>query len=372
MLVVTAVLLLAGLGYGLYWNAYLRHHENTDDAYVAGNVVQVTPQVGGTVIAINADDTELVKSGAVLVELDKSDANVALQQAQAQLGQAVREVRTLYVNNGTLAANIATRTSEVARARDDLARRQQLAGSGAVSKEDIAHAASALRSAESALQSAREQLASNRVLTDRTSVEKHPNVQRAAALVQNAYLNYARTSLPAPIGGYVAKRSVQVGQRIAAGTPLMSIVALDSLWVDANFKEVQIARMRVGQPVLLHSDLYGSDVVYHGRIAGLAAGTGSAFALLPSQNASGNWIKIVQRLPVRISLDAAELAKRPLRIGVSMQAEVDVAASDGTSLTTGAPARTAPAYQTTVFDSAGKEAEALIARIIADNAGQPR
>jgi len=369
MLIVTVLLALILIVYGIYWAIFLRHYENTDDAYVAGNVVQVTPQVGGTVIAINADDTELVHVGATLIELDKSDAKVALQQAQAELAQVVRQVRTLYVNNGALVANVDARTSDVARARADLARRTELSGTGAVSKEDIAHAASALQVAESGLQATREQLASNRVLTDRTTIDKHPNVQRAAALVQTAYLNYARTSLPAPISGYVAKRSVQVGQRIAPGTPLLSIVPLNALWVDANFKEGQIAHMRIGQPVVLHSDLYGSDADYQGKIAGLAAGTGSAFALLPSQNASGNWIKVVQRLPVRISLDANELAQRPLRIGVSMQVQVDVANADGTSLTSSAPARTVPAYQTTVFDTANKEADALIARIITDNAG---
>jgi membrane fusion protein (multidrug efflux system) len=244
-----------------------------------------------------------------------------------------------------------------------------LTGTGAVSKEEVEHARVALRTAESALLAAREQLASNRVLTDRTSVSRHPNVQRAATQVEAAYLAFARTTLPAPITGYVAKRSVQVGQRVAAGAPLLSIVPLDALWVDANFKEVQLAQMRIGQPVTLHSDLYGDNIAYHGKVAGLAAGTGSAFALLPTQNASGNWIKVVQRVPVRIALDTKELAERPLRIGLSMQVKVDIANAEGTSLTTGAPARTAPAYQTTAFDAVGKEAEALIAHIIADNSG---
>ncbi|HCN91160.1 MAG TPA: EmrA/EmrK family multidrug efflux transporter periplasmic adaptor subunit [Oxalobacteraceae bacterium] len=364
---VTVVLLLLLVGYGLWWLFFLRHYESTDDAYVAGNVVQVTPQVAGTVVAINADDTELVQAGSALVELDRSDAKVALDQAEAQLAQTVREVRTLFVNNGTLGANVALRAAEVERARADLARRQELLGSGAVSKEDVEHARSALQNATSALEASREQLASNRVLTDRTTVSKHPNVQRAAGLVQAAYLAYARTSLPAPITGYVARRSVQVGQRVAPGMPLLSIVPLNALWVDANFKEVQVAHMRVGQPVTLQSDVYGSDVVYHGKVAGMAAGTGSAFALLPAQNASGNWIKVVQRVPVRITLDPKELQARPLRIGVSMQVKVDIAHDEGTSLTAGAAARTEPAYQTAVFDTSGKEAEALIAGIISAN-----
>jgi membrane fusion protein (multidrug efflux system) len=325
--------------------------------------------VAGTVLAIHADDTELVQAGTPLIELDRRDAKVALDQAEAQLAQTVREVRTLFANNGTLGANVNLRMADVDRTRADLARRQALASAGAVSKEEIEHARTASRSAESALQAAREQLESNRALTDRTSVSNHPNVQRASAQVEAAYLTYARSTLPAPITGYVAKRSVQVGQRIAAGAPLLSIVPLDALWVDANFKEVQVSQMRVGQPVILHSDVYGEKVEYHGKVAGLAAGTGAAFALLPTQNASGNWIKVVQRIPVRIALDPKELAERPLRIGLSMQATVDIANAEGTSLTIGAPARTAPAYRTAAFDAAGKEADALIARIIADNGG---
>lgn len=369
LIIVTVCVLLLLLGYGIWWALFARHYESTDDAYVAGNVVQVTPQVGGTVIAINADDTELVEAGKPLVELDPADAKVALDQATAQLSQTVREVRTLFVNDGTLNANVTARTADLERARADLARRQELIGSGAVSKEDVDHARSALQSAESAMAATREQLASNRVLTDHTSVAQHPNVLRAASQVRAAYLTLARGTLPAPITGYIAKRSVQVGQRVAAGTPLLSIVALNALWVDANFKEVQIARMRIDQPVTLHSDLYGSDVVYHGKVAGLAAGTGAAFALLPSQNASGNWIKIVQRIPVRITLDPQELAARPLRVGVSMQVKVDIAQDAGTSLTSHAAARTAPAYRTVAFDAAGKNADALIERIIAANSG---
>lgn len=369
MIGVTIIMAVLLIGYGIWWMIFARHYESTDDAYVAGNVVQVTPQVSGTVLAINVDETELVQAGKPLVELDRSDAKVALEQAQAQLAQTIREVRTLYVNNGTLNANVALRTAEVARARADLARRQELIGTGAVSKEEIEHARSALQSAESALLAAREQLASNRVLTDRTSIAQHPNVQRAAGQVQAAYLAFARATLPAPITGYVAKRSVQVGQRVTAGMPLLSIVPLDALWVDANFKEVQVAQIRIDQPVILHSDIYGSDVTYHGKVVGLAAGTGAAFALLPTQNASGNWIKVVQRVPVRIALDPKELAARPLRIGLSMRVTVDIANTEGTSLTSHGPLRTTPAYKTTAFEKAGQEADALIARIIADNGG---
>lgn len=363
---VTIALIIVLIAYGIWWFIYARHYEGTDDAYVGGNVVQVTPQVGGTVLAINTDDTELVQVGKPLVELDKADAKVALDQAEAQLAQTVRQVRTLFVNNNTLTSAVTARSAELERARADLARRQQLISTGAVSKEELDHAKVAVQSAEAALQSAREQLSSNKVLTDRTTVELHPNVLNAAAQVRNAYINLARTSLLAPTTGYVAKRSVQVGQRVAAGTPLLSIVPLNALWVDANFKEVQIKNMRIGQPVTLDSDVYGSKIEYHGTVVGLAAGSGSAFALLPAQNASGNWIKIVQRIPVRISLDPKDLETHPLRIGVSMNVSVDVAKTEGTSLTAGT-ARTAPAYTTDVFDKSGQEADARIASIIAAN-----
>ena len=367
LLIATAVVVLLAIAYGAWWFIYARHFEDTDDAYVAGNVVQVTPQVGGTVVAIHADDTDLVQAGTPLIELDRSDAKVALDQAEAQLAQTVREVRKLFVDNATLNANIALRSADLDRARADLARRQQLAGTGAVSKEELEHARTALESAESALQATRKQLASNQTLTENTSVARHPNVLRAAAQVEEAYLNYERTTLPAPITGYIAKRSVQVGQRVAPGAPLLAIVPLNSLWVDANFKEVQVTKMRIGQPVTLESDVYGGKVEYHGKVVGLSAGTGAAFALLPTQNASGNWIKVVQRIPVRIALDPKELETHPLRIGLSMLVTVDVAHSDGTSLTSAEPARTQPAYETAVFDQAGRAAEERVAQIIAAN-----
>ncbi|MES2026989.1 MAG: HlyD family efflux transporter periplasmic adaptor subunit [Pseudomonadota bacterium] len=367
LIAVSILLALLLIAYGIWWAIYARHFEDTDDAYVAGNVVQVTPQVSGTVIAIHADDTELVQAGKPLVDLDHSDAQVALDQAEAQLAQTVREVRTLFVNNGALSAAVTQRTADVARARDDLARRQELSGTGAVAKEDLEHARVAFIAAESALQAARDQLTSNQALTEGTTVAKHPNVQRAAAQVQAAYLALSRNTLLAPITGYIAKRSVQVGQRVAPGTPLLSVVPLNALWVDANFKEVQVAKMRIGQPVTLTSDIYGSSVTYHGKVAGLSAGTGAAFALLPTQNASGNWIKVVQRIPVRITLDPKDLEERPLRVGLSMQVEVDVAKSEGTSLTSTTAPRTEPVYQTAVFDDAGNQAAARVAQIIATN-----
>ncbi|WP_354678099.1 HlyD family secretion protein [Cupriavidus plantarum] len=366
LIALTAAVVVAGIGYGLYWGLYARHFENTDDAYVAGNVVQVTPLAGGTVVSIAADDTQLVTAGQALIQLDRADSQVSLEQAEAQLAQAVREVRTLYVNNGSLAANVAMRQADVAKAREDLTRRQAIANSGAVSSEEIAHARTALQAAESALQAAQEQLASNKVLTDQTTVEKHPNVQRAAANLRAAYLAFARSTLPAPVTGYVAKRSVQVGQRVAPGTPLMAVVPLDQVWVDANFKEVQITHMRVGQPVELEADVYGSKVKYRGKVEGFSAGTGAAFSLLPAQNATGNWIKVVQRLPVRIALDPQQLKAHPLRVGLSMNVSVDVRNEDGGAMVS-AIAR--GPMETDVYDKVAQDADTLIARIVALNNG---
>ncbi|CAJ0807360.1 Multidrug export protein EmrA [Ralstonia wenshanensis] len=362
-----AALVVAGVGYGLYWGLYGRWFESTDDAYVQGNVVQVTPQVAGTVVAIRADDTQLVTSGQPLIELDRADARVTLEQAEAALAQTVRQVRTLYSNTSAFTATLAMRESDLAKAKDDLARRKQIAGTGAVSQEEISHAQTAVQAAQSALEAAKEQLQGNRVLTEQTTLERHPNVLQAAAKVREAYLAYARTSLPASVTGYVAKRSVQVGQRVAPGAPLMAIVPLDQLWVDANFKEVQVRHMRVGQPVELVADVYGSSVTYHGKVVGFSAGTGSAFSLLPAQNATGNWIKVVQRLPVRVSLDPKELKDHPLRVGLSMEAKVDIHDEGGQSLAT---APTASPLQTTVYDQAGKDADQVIASIITANAGR--
>ncbi|MFZ6772491.1 efflux RND transporter periplasmic adaptor subunit [Undibacterium sp. SXout7W] len=367
LLIVTSILVIAAIAYGIWWYMFARNIEHTEDAYAAGNVVQVTPQIAGTVLAINADDTELVQAGKPLVDFDKSDAKVALDQAEAQLAQTVREVKVLFANNGSLQANIDVRSSDVERAKADLARRQQLLSTGAVSTEELEHAKNSLKTAEAALLAAKEQLASNRALTENTNVSQHPNVLRAASKVRETMLAYSRTSIPAPLTGYVAKRAVQIGQRVAPGAPLLSIVPLNSLWVDANFKEVQLAHMRIGQDVILHSDVYGSNVEYHGKVLGMSAGTGSAFALLPAQNASGNWIKVVQRVPVRISLDPKELKAHPLRIGVSMQAEVNISQQQGAPVTANQPARTSPAYQTSVFEQHGKDAEQRIAEIINAN-----
>src|SRR5579863_3223668 len=364
MTLLVIVILIAALAYGLYYFLDARFHEDTDDAYVNGNVVQITPQVTGTVIAVNADDTQTVKEGDPLVVLDGADARIALQQAEANLGQTVRQVRGLFVDDNQYQAQVALRQSDLSKAQDDLRRRMQVAQTGAVSQEEISHARDAVRAAQASLDAAQQQLASNRALTANTTIATHPNVMAAASRVRDAYLSYARNTLPAPVTGYVAKRSVQVGQRVSPGTPLMAIVPLNAVWVDANFKEVQLKHMRIGQPVEMTADVYGSSVKYHGTVIGFSAGTGSAFSLLPAQNATGNWIKVVQRLPVRISLDPQELAKHPLRIGLSMDVDVNIK-QDGGQL--GEAPNTV--YSTDVFAKYGDQADAEIARIIAENAG---
>jgi membrane fusion protein (multidrug efflux system) len=373
---------VGGIGWGGYEYVVASHYESTDNAYVQGNVVQITPQIGGTVLAIHADDTDFVKAGQPLVRLDPADVGVALQQAEANLAQTVRQVRTLYANNGALSAqvdlrqaDIAKAQAEVQRANDDLNRRMALTGNGAVSKEELNHAQTQLANAKSALAAAqagvvaaREQLASNLAQTDGTSVEQHPSVLAAAAKVREAWLASQRAALPAPVDGYVAKRTVQLGQRVAAGTPLMSIVPLRQVWVDANFKEVQLRKIRIGQPVTLVADVYGKKVEYRGKVEGLGVGTGAAFALLPAQNATGNWIKVVQRVPVRIALDPEQVARNPLRVGLSMDARVDITQQDGKTLAD-APRQSAT-VQTAVFESQDAGADADVRRIIAGNLGR--
>ena len=379
-----SVVVVVGLGWTAYEYLVASHYESTDNAYVQGNVIQITPQIGGTVMAIMADDTDFVKAGQTLARLDPADAKVALAQAEAGLAQAVRQVRTLYANNGSLNAQVALReadvtkaNSDIARAADDLRRRQSLTGNGAVSKEELEHAQSQLNNAKSALAAAkagvaaaREQLVSNQSLTDGTSVEQHPSVLVAAAKVREAFLSGERTTLTAPVDGYVARRTVQLGQRVAAGAPLMSVVPLKQVWVDANFKEVQLRNIRIGQPVSLVADVYGKKVKYIGKVSGLGVGTGAAFSLLPAQNATGNWIKVVQRVPVRILLDDKQLAEHPLRIGLSMDVEVDITHQEGSTLAD-AP-RNAQQANTQVFAQKSGAADEEVQRIIAANLGKAR
>ncbi|HUL94912.1 MAG TPA: efflux RND transporter periplasmic adaptor subunit [Usitatibacter sp.] len=364
--IVLAVFLVAGIGYGAWWLLVGSHREFTDNAYVDGNVVQITPQVPGTIVAIAADNTDAVKAGQVLVQLDPADAQVALEEAQAQLAKTVRQVRNLFATSSQLQASVQQRETDVARARQDLERRERLSASGAVSGEEMNHARDALASAEAALAAARDQHTSSRVLVDQTTVEDHPDVRNAAAKVREAYLAYTRTCVLAPVSGVVTKRSVQLGQRVSPGAPLMAVIPLEQVWVNANFKEAQLANIHIGQPVKLTADLYGSKVEFDGRVVGLDAGTGSAFSMLPAQNATGNWIKIVQRVPVRVAIDAEQLRRNPLRIGLSMEATVDISDRSGPVLAT-AP-RSTPAYSTPVFDSDRSDADKMIHDIVRTNA----
>jgi membrane fusion protein (multidrug efflux system) len=370
LLIAAAVFAVVGIAWLAWYLLVGQWYESTDDAYVGGNVVQITPQVAGTVVAVAADDTDRVKEGQVLVRLDAADARIALEEAEANLGRTVRKVRTLFATSGSSDATVAQRKSDLERARADLVRREQLAAIGGVSKEEVQHAREAVEAANAAVRAAEEQHTANRALVDRTTLEDHPDVRAAIAKVHEAYLSNARTEIPAPVSGVVARRSVQVGQRVAAGTSLMAIVPLGDVWVDANFKEGQLRELRLGQSASVEADLYGRHMKYHGRIKGFGAGTGAAFALLPAQNATGNWIKVVQRVPVRIALDPQEVRDYPLQVGLSMKVEVDTHTREGERLPS-APTPPAAKQETAVFDTVAAVADARVAQIIARNAGQP-
>ena len=372
--------LVAGLADLVYQYWLSSHQVSTDDAYVAADLVQITPQVGGTVTAVSAHDTALVHAGQELVELDGADARVALQQAEAQLGQAVRGLRVTYAQTDALRAQVALRETDVATARTNLAkaedalqRRQRLAGTGAVGAEELRQAQigveaarSTLATAQSAVKAARASEAANEAQTAGVMMAHNPAVRLAAARVREAFLAWERTRIPAPVTGVVVRRSVQLGQRVAPGTPLMGLVPLDHVWIDANFKETQLRQMRIGQPATVVVDQYGAKVIFHGKVVGISAGSGASFALLPAQNATGNWIKVVQRVPVRIALDPSELAAHPLRVGLSSEATVDITHHDAAPVIDMPPA--APA-RTDVYAVNWTKADALVQHIIAANAG---
>jgi membrane fusion protein (multidrug efflux system) len=361
-----AVVVLAAIAWALWYFLDGRWYEGTDDAYVGGNVVQLTPQIPGTVVSIGADDGDLVKQGDVLVKLDKSNADVALAEARANLAATVRKVRGLYSSVSGQQAIVAARQTAVAKAKADYDRRVGLAKSGAISAEELSHARDELTAAQSALVTAEQQYQTSKVLVDDTVVASHPDVQAAAAKFRAAYLDDERTTLVAPVTGYVAMRSVQLGQRVAPGAPLMAVVPLHQVWIDANFKETQLTHMRIGQPVTIESDVYGSAVKYQGKVQSLGIGTGSAFSLLPAQNATGNWIKIVQRIPVRVVFtDPAQLDRHPLRIGMSLAVEVNLHDQSGPMLAQQPP--TQPAFSTDVYERQSAKADALIAQIIHAN-----
>jgi Multidrug resistance efflux pump len=362
-LAVVVVLVLIALA--IWYFVSGRWHEDTDDAYVQGNLVQITPMVAGTVVSIGADDGMRVERGQLLVKLDPADTEVALQQAEANLARTVRQVRGLYRSVEGAQAELSAQQVTLQRARADVARRASLVASGAISAEELAHARDQLAAAEAAVSGSRETVERNRALIDDNGVAHQPDVQAAAAQVRQAFLNNARSAIVAPVTGYVARRSVQVGQRVQPGTALMAVVPLEQVWVEANFKETQLKHMRLGQPVELESDLYGGAVRYQGTVQSLGLGTGSAFSLLPAQNASGNWIKIVQRVPVRIAIDPKQLAQNPLRIGLSMKVDVNLHQQSGGVLPT--KFATGTLLDTDVYAQQLSQADAAIAQIIHAN-----
>ncbi|MBF0425952.1 MAG: HlyD family efflux transporter periplasmic adaptor subunit [Magnetococcales bacterium] len=351
----TLIFLAMGLGYTWYDHTYGQFHEETDDAYVGANLVYVTAQVNGTVIALDADDNHPAKQGQILVRLDPADATIALEEAAARLGEVVRQVRQYDRTAGEAAAVVAQRKTDLQRAQGNLTRRKSLSGGEALSVEELAHAKEAVAAAQDALTVAERQLAVARVPIDGTTLRTHPSVRRARTAYVQALLTRQRHTIPAPIDGFIARRAVQIGQRVTAGTPLLAIVPLEGAWVDANVKESQLRNIRIGQPAMIHADLYGSPVTYHGQVASISPGSGAAFSLLPPQNATGNWIKIVQRVPVRIALDPSKLQTHPLRVGLSTDVDIDTHARTG-AVNTALPLPNA-VHDTKVFDAWLKEAE---------------
>ncbi len=350
-LLFAGALALVAAGFGLYEWIEGGRYVDTDNAYVAAEVAQVTPLVAGPVLRVAVNDTQVVRKGDVLVELDPTDAKIALAAAEADYADALRKVRQTIATGTALSAQVGERqadiarmtaqvqvaTADVQRAEIDLKRRQSLVGDGAVSGEELTTARNAYASAQGQLAAARASLAAaqaargtangqqaaNAALVTGTTPETNPQVLAAKARLDKARIDLARTVIRAPVSGVVTQRTVQVGQSVAVGSPIMTIVPVGQAHVDANFKESQLAHVRPGQPVTLTSDLYGDDVVYHGRVVGFSGGTGSSMAVIPAQNATGNWIKVVQRLPVRVELDPHELGAHPLRIGLSMTATID-------------------------------------------------
>jgi membrane fusion protein (multidrug efflux system) len=361
-----AAVTLGAVGYGAYWLLDGRYYESTDDAYVDGDVVQITSEVPGTVLALNVDDTQRVQEGQPILSLDPADAKIAVANAEADLARAVRQVRGLFAQSKELHAQIDQREQAERTADEDLKRRGGLLTDGAISQEELSHARDAVTTTRANVAAARQQLSQTVAQIDGTTIADHPQVLAAAAAVRNAELALHRTELTSPVTGVIAKRSVEVGQRVAAGEPLLAVVPLDDVWIDANFKEVQLQRMRAGQPVTVRTDIYGRSVTYHGHVVGIAAGSGSAFALLPAQNASGNWIKIVQRVPVRILLDPQDLEAHPLRVGLSTTVRVDLHDASGPLMSEAVRNVPLPRQASAGDDPA---VGARIAAIIAENAG---
>jgi membrane fusion protein, multidrug efflux system len=344
---------------------FMQYHVTTDDAYVNGNLVSLTPQIAGTVVAINTDETQYVRRGEVLVQLDRRDAQIALAQAKANLGETVREVSQVFAEEHRDAALVSAEQTQLNQSNEDLTRDLSLKTVHGVSLEDLEHDENAVRSARAALQQAQATLASTQAEIAGTTPATHPRVLQAEASLRAAWLQLTRTRVLAPVSGYVVRRSVELGEQVAPSTEMLDIVPVTSMWVDANFKENQLGDLRIGQPVQVSVDMYGSHVQYHGKVLGLTAGTGSALAVLPTQNASGNWIKIVQRLPVRIGLSPTELARHPLFLGLSANIDVSIRDLDGSALSQ-VPAWPA-SQRTNVYTEQDSGADRIIADILAAN-----
>ncbi|KLN97201.1 multidrug efflux MFS transporter periplasmic adaptor subunit EmrA [Moellerella wisconsensis] len=367
LLLLSFISIIVGVGWFAYWFLILRHYETTDNAYVAGNQVQIMSQVSGSVMTVNVDNTDYVKSGSVLVELDPKDALLALEKAKTTLANNVRQTHQQIVNSKQYQANIALRRSDLNRLQNDLKRREVLGNSNLIGKEELQHAREAVISAKAALDVAIEQFNANQAIILDTPIDKQPAVEQAATEVKNAWLALQRTKIVSPVDGYVSRRSVQIGAQVTPAKPLMAIIPAEGMWIDANFKETQLADMRIGQPAKVITDFYGDDLVFKGTVVGLDMGTGSAFSLLPAQNASGNWIKVVQRLPVRIALDPLQLEEHPLRIGLSANVTVDTQNKQGKVLSKST--RITPAYHTSALMIDMSPADQIVTDIINSNSG---
>ena len=367
LILLTLLFIIIAVAYGIYWFLVLRHAEETDDAYVAGNQVQIMAQVSGSVTKVWADNTDFVQKGDVLVTLDPTDAQQAFEKAQTELASSVRQTRQLMINSKQLQASINVQKTALAQAQTDFNRRVPLGNANLIGREELQHARDAVASAQAQLDVSVQQYNANQAMVLDTTLDQQPAVKQAATEVRNAWLALQRTKIVSPMTGYVSRRSVQPGAQISSSTPLMAVVPATNLWVDANFKETQLAHMRIGQSATIVSDIYGDEVKYTGKVVGLDMGTGSAFSLLPAQNATGNWIKVVQRLPVRIELDEKQLADHPLRIGLSTLVTVDTANRDGQMLAN--QARSNPAYESNAREISLEPVNKLIDEIVKANAG---
>ena len=356
---------LCGLAYFIYWIGWGRFHERTDDAYVNGNMIMLTPQVNGIVKMILSDNAELVDEGQPIVELDRHDYEIALEKAEADLGDAVRTVVQFFAKVAELESSVDARKADLLRASLDYGHRKALVDEGGVSKEDFEHSETTLLSAYATLMETQQMLQGARAEIDGTTVATHPRVEQAKASLKTAFLQLHRCTVLSPARGILTQRRVQVGQYVAAEDPLLAIVPLEQIWVDANFREVQLKNFRLGQPVTMFSDMYGRRIEYHGTLVGLNPGTGSVFSILPPQNATGNWIKIIQRVPVKVSLDSQELKAHPLVLGLSMTVTVDTHSLSGLRLPEQAPSK--PLYETNVYDDELDGVDQLIEHIIAEN-----